>query len=76
MYIKRIVLLVVPDDFVEKYSFHFNGTILLLILPRIFLHDKEMRLEFYVCLLDFLHFSSSENAGDEINEDSQHVSFF
>lgn len=39
---------------------------------------KEIKVESHVSrkLLVFLHFSSSENAGDKINEDTRHVSCF
>lgn len=62
----------------EKYSFHFNGQFSNLIFrfPPFGISTEAFSQPFYVssrlsCL--FSHFMSSENAGDEINEDSQHV---
>lgn len=46
-----------------------------LIVDGIFTEKLKSSFKFRARLFcSFLHFSSSENAGDEINEDSQHVS--
>jgi hypothetical protein len=66
------------------YSFRFNGTIVesdfrsysTLSSSEIFaeIFYKLSSFMFLSSLSCLLHFSSSENVGDEINEDSQHVS--